>query len=29
MSNEKGVNCNGAEIVPLSDFLTDETTENN
>lgn len=29
MSNEKGTNCNGAEIVPLSDFLTDETTENN
>lgn len=29
MSNEKGINCNGAEIMPLSDFLTDEVAENN
>lgn len=29
MSNEKEINCNGAEIVPLSDFLTDEATESN
>ena len=29
MSNEKEISCNSAEIVPLSDFLTDEATENN
>ena len=29
MNNEKEINCNGAEIMPLSDFLTDEVAENN
>lgn len=29
MSNEKEINCNGAEIMPLSGFLADEVAENN
>ena len=29
MNNEKEINCNGTEIMPLSDFLTDEVAENN